>query len=118
MKCSVDLSTTLTTFMAMLHVCPIPGCRAPGPVLGVPTQQGKAISEPCASCLWGRDCVHPISASPDDSARLCHSSPAPNTILVTEGRRWAGSKAQEPSQGPELRQPVTVVFIKGFLSQK
>ena len=56
-------------------------------------QQGKAISEPCASCLRGRDCVHPTFAA---------LPLPPNTILVTEGRRRAGSTSQEPSQGPEL----------------
>ena len=81
-------------------------------------RQGKAISELCASCLRGRGCLYATSRSPDDSAGPCLSSPTPNTILVTEGRRCAGSKAQEPSQCPKLRQPVTVVFIKGFLSQK
>lgn len=59
MKCSTDLSYTLAT---VLHVCPIPGCRPPGPVLGA-MQQGKAI-ELCASCLQGRDCLHPTSGSP------------------------------------------------------
>ena len=71
----------------------------------------------CARSLQGRDCLHPTSGSLVDSVGPCLSSPTPNTILVTEGRGWAGSRAQEPSQGPERRctHLVTVVFIKGFL---
>lgn len=71
----------------------------------------------CAHSLHGRDCLHPTSGSPVDSVGPCLSSPTPNTILVTEGRGWAGSRAQEPTQCPERRctHLVTVVFIKGFL---
>lgn len=71
----------------------------------------------CTHGLQGRDCLHPTSGSPVDSVGPCLSSPTPNTILVTEGRGCAGSRAQEPTQCPERRctHLVTVVFIKGFL---
>ena len=50
-------------------------------------QQGKAISEPCASCLRGRDCVHPTFAA----------LPLPLTPS------W--SQRAEDGQGPRLRNP-------------